>query len=173
MSDYGNVEMVIRTERKVVVFRLMLSATIMGALSIWLYLKVPEEYSPWAVGFVAVMWLYVVRPLFRIFATGTAFTLTDRGLLAHVGDIDFVAWGEIEKAYIGSYGGAGVIKLDLRDIGTVLARLSVFRRALLRWYIKLYGEKPNLYASFGEGGAERLLQLIRQRIDVRKNSKAV
>jgi hypothetical protein len=61
-----------------------------------------------------------------------------------------------------------VIKLDLGDIETVLARLSVFRRALLRWYIKLYGEKPNLYASFGEGGAKRLLQLIRQRIDVRK-----
>lgn len=164
MSGYGNVEMVIRTERKVVAFRLILSAVIMAAIAGSLYLEVPEEYSPWVVGFVVVGWLCFVSSLLRIFATGTAFILTDRGLLAHVGDIDFVAWGEIENAHIVSGGGPEVIKLDLRDSETVLARLSVFRRALLRWYIKRYGEKPSLYASFAEGGAVRLLPLIQQRI---------
>ena len=150
-----------------------MTAVAVVAISIFIefYFELPKEYFPWVFGFWAAFFLFFVRPLFRILITGTAFTLTDRGLIANIGDIDFVAWSEIENATIGNYGGAKLITLDLRDIDTVVARLPWLRRIYFGWYFKSYGGKPNLYASFGEGGADRLLQLIRQHIDAPKDNQ--
>ena len=172
MSDYGNVETLIKSERKVVVFRLIVSTVIVAALSVWLYFYVSEKYFPLAIGFVWATWLYVTKSLLRVLVTGIAFILTDKGLIAYVGDIDFVAWDEIESAYTGSVGGAKVVQLDIRNIDTVLARLTMFRRHILRWYMANSGGKPNLYASFAKGGAVGLLQLIQPRISLRATERA-
>jgi len=162
--------MVIRTERGVVAVRLIALAVLFGAFALFLWVMLPPKYVPWGVAAVVVTWLYLTRSLLYIFVTGTAFILTERGLLAHIGSVDFVAWDEIESARI-AYHGAVDIDLDVSDMETVLARLSVVRRALLRSSIK-QGGKPGLAASFGEGGAVRLLDLIQQRIDLRDTGRA-
>jgi hypothetical protein len=155
---------VIRTDRRAVLFRLLLSAVLIGAISFTLWIVAPGKYFPWLLGGVVVMWLYLVGSLLRVFVTGTAFVLTERGLLAHVGDVGFVAWDEIDNARIDSSGVVETIELDLNETQAVLGRLSVLRRVLLRWYIK-NGGLPSLAASFGEGGAEHLLALMRPRIN--------
>ena len=177
MRDHGVVEMVIRTERRVVAIRLIVMAVLFGAFSVFLWVMLPKQYVPWAIAFGALTWLWVCGHLLRMLATGTAFILTDRGLFAHIpgfdiGAVDFVAWDEIDNANIVSHGGPDVVELELRDIQTVLARQSAFRRAFLRSTFKQHGWKTSLFASFGEGGAARLLQLIQPRIAVRDAGRA-
>jgi hypothetical protein len=156
-------EIVISTARTVVGLRLALLGVVFGAFALFVWIMVPEKYAPWAVAFVVLAWLYLVRSLLHIFITGQALVLNDRGLLAHVGSVDFVAWSEIDNAHIVADGPGDWIELDVNDVEAVLSRLPVHRRAFLRWHIK-QGGKPGVASSFGEGGSSLLLELIRARV---------
>ncbi|MEX2152555.1 MAG: hypothetical protein WD825_04400 [Gemmatimonadaceae bacterium] len=169
--DGGSLSIAIRTARTVVAVRLIILAILFGAFALFAWVMLPPKYALWGVAAVIMTWLYLVRSLLRIFVTGTAFVLTDRGLLAHVGSVDFVAWEEIEDARIAMHGAVEGIDLDVNDVEAVVARLSVVRRALLRSHIR-QGGKLGLAASFGVGGAEYLLELIRQRINLREGDVA-
>lgn len=170
MLDHRTNEIVLRANRGLVAAWLALGVALIAAFSFFSYLTEPEVASlaipllVIAIPLLVITSTYIFAPLLRLFFTGNAIILTEQGLLCRVGDVDFVAWGEIRGADLQSSAGLLAIALDLRDPEAVLGRLSPSRRWILRCYMKRSGGKPMIYASFVQGGAEHLLQLIRERI---------
>lgn len=172
MPDHRTNEIVLKANRGLVAFRLSLGIAVIAAGSyVLIYLDFPQ-FAALVIPLVAIIFTYFAfAPLLRLLLTGTAVILTDQGLLARIGDVDFVAWGEISGARLQKYGGQKAVALDLRDPEAVLGRMSPIRRVVLRFYMKS-GGKPMLYGSFVQGGAGHLLQLIQQRIDLRHLERA-
>lgn len=173
MPDHPTNEIVLRANRGLVAIRLALGIAVIAAGAYFLIYLAYPEFAPWAIpGLVVISTYFLFAPQLRLLLTGTAIILTDQGLLARIGDVDFVAWDEISGARIQRWGGLKAIALDLRDPEAVLGRMSPIRRVVLRFYMKTYDGKPMLYGSFVQGGAEHLLQLIQQRLDLRHPERA-
>jgi hypothetical protein len=145
---------------------------LVAALLYGIHLYRPQHFQI-CLAAISIVYLYSVIPLVRMLITGTAVIVTDRGLLDRTGGVNFVAWDEINGVQVQSCAGLTKIALDLRDAEGVLGRMSLFGRILLRFYMKRYGGKPNLTASFVEGGAEPLVRLIQERIRSARGKKAV
>jgi hypothetical protein len=128
----------------------------------------------------------------RILKSRVAFTITDRGIVPAFADFDFLAWDEIvdvelvDRARTPLIGEAITVKI--RNVEAVLGRQSAWRRSVLERYLKdkaywwwrwgsffdRYATTREEFGSWGgripiptkiaEGGAERLLKIIRERI---------
>ncbi len=172
MPDHPTNEIVLKANRGLVAFRLSLGIAVIAAGSYLLIYLVYPQFALFAIPLLVIFMTYIAfGPGIRGLLTGTAIILTDQGLLDRIGDVDFVGWGEIGGARIQRYGGVKVVELDLRDPEAVLGRMSPIRRVFLRFHMKR-GGKPVLYGALVQGGAEHLLQLIRQRLDLRHPERA-
>jgi hypothetical protein len=164
MPERRTNETVLRANRGRAAFRLVLGVVVLAVSSYFSVYLVYPEGAPVIIPCVVIIVTYAAfAPLLRLLLTGEAIILTDEGLLARIGDVDFVAWPEIEAVEIEEYGHQNAVALHLRDPKAVLGRLSPVRRMLLRHHMKKGGH-PLLYGSFVEGGAEHLLELIQKRI---------
>ena len=96
----------------------------------------------------------------RLFVTGKAITITDRGLIDFTSGLGFIAWEEIKAVKLRRYFGLDLIELQVVDDVAVLTRLPLLRRAMWRYYLKRAGGTFNLKAGFIKGGAHQLLQIL-------------
>jgi hypothetical protein len=99
----------------------------------------------------------------RMLVTGAALIVADSGLTDLTSGLGFIAWTEIRGAEIHRYSGIDLVDLSVVDENAVLERLPILRRAMWRYFIKNRGGAFNIKAGFVVGGAEPILQKIRDR----------
>lgn len=163
ITDRGAVEAVIKRDRQA---SLRLFGRVFAAIAgppagwlIYLYSTRPGhlQSSLWIVPLIGMISLYVFYR-YRPWSDGIAYTITSRGLVDGIGGWDWIGWEEMTGAELRStYLGPQFIELGLRHPEAVLARVPSSRR----WFMNA---RPQLPTATIEGGGERLLGYIRQRL---------